>query len=70
MLDQLETLILNSLQTLFDQFGWAGVFLVMAFENATGITPSEIILTFAVWMLLSAQNLVIRGTSVCEAACD
>lgn len=57
MLDQLEFLILNSLQTLFDQFGWAGVFAVMVLENATGITPSEIILTLAGWMLLSAHNL-------------
>ena len=57
MLDQLEFLILNSLQTLFDQFGWMGVFVVMALENATGITPSEIILTLAGWMLLSAHNL-------------
>ncbi len=57
MLEQLEFLILNSLQTLFDQFGWGGVFMVMAFENATGITPSEIILTLAGWMLLSAHDL-------------
>ncbi len=57
MLDQLETFILSTLQTVFDQFGWAGVFGMMAFENATGITPSEIILTFAGWMLISAHDL-------------
>jgi membrane protein DedA with SNARE-associated domain len=57
MLDQLEHFILNSLQTLFDQFGWAGVFAVMVLENATGLTPSEIILTLAGWMLLSAHDL-------------
>jgi membrane protein DedA with SNARE-associated domain len=57
MLAQLEHLILNSLQSLFDQFGWAGVFIVMLLENATGITPSEIILTLAGWMLISAHNL-------------
>jgi hypothetical protein len=47
MLDQLEIVILNSLQTLFDQFGWVGVFIIMILENATGITPSEIILTLS-----------------------
>ncbi len=57
MLNQLEFVILNSLQTLFDQFGWAGVFVIMVLENATGITPSEIILTLAGWLLLSAHNL-------------
>lgn len=57
MLDQLETLLLGSMQSLFDQFGWVGVFVMMAFENATGITPSEIILTLAGWMLISAHNL-------------
>jgi len=57
MLDQLESVILNSLQTVFDQFGWAGVFVMMLLENATGLTPSEIILTLAGWMLLSAHNL-------------
>lgn len=57
MLDQLEKTILNALQTVFDQFGWAGVFVLMAFENATGITPSELILTFSGWMLIAAHNL-------------
>jgi membrane protein DedA with SNARE-associated domain len=57
MLDSLEQLILSALQTIFDQFGWFGVFCLMIFENATGITPSEIILAFAGWMLIERHGL-------------
>ncbi len=44
MLDQIEATILSVLQTIFDQFGWAGVLGLMVLENATGITPNEVIL--------------------------
>jgi membrane protein DedA with SNARE-associated domain len=57
MLDQIETTILSTLQTIFDQFGWAGVFGLMVFENATGITPSEVILAFAGWMLIERHGI-------------
>lgn len=57
MFDQIEAIILSTLQTVFDQFGWAGVFGLMIFENATGITPSEIILAFAGWMLIERHAL-------------
>jgi len=57
MLDKLETLILSSLQVVFDEFGWAGVFGLMIFENATGITPGEIILAFAGWMLIEKHGI-------------
>ena len=57
MFDQIETTILSALQTIFDQFGWAGVFGLMVFENATGITPSEIILAFAGWMLIERHGI-------------
>jgi membrane protein DedA with SNARE-associated domain len=57
MLDQLESSILSTLQTVYDQFGWFGVFLMMIFENATGITPSEIVLSLAGWMLIEAHHL-------------
>lgn len=57
MLDKLETMILSSLQVIFDEFGWAGVFGLMIFENATGITPSEIILGFAGWMLIERHGI-------------
>jgi membrane protein DedA with SNARE-associated domain len=57
MLDQIEATILSSLQIIFDQFGWAGVFALMVFENATGITPNEIILAFAGWMLLERHSI-------------
>lgn len=57
MFETLETTILSALQSLFDQFGWAGVFGLMIFENATGITPNEIILTFAGWMLIERHGI-------------
>ena len=41
---------------MFDHFGWFGVAGVMAFENATSITPSEIILGLAGWMLIAAPG--------------
>lgn len=56
---KLETWILGSLQTLFDSWGWMGVAAMMAFENYTGITPSEIILAFAGWMLISEHELPV-----------
>jgi membrane protein DedA with SNARE-associated domain len=52
----LETLILGTLQSIYDQFGWGGVFSMMIFENATGITPSEIVLSLAGWMLIEAHG--------------
>lgn len=57
MLDTIEQTILSALQIIFDQFGWLGVFGLMIFENATGITPSEIILAFAGWMLIENHGI-------------
>jgi len=57
MLDTIEQTILSALQVIFDQFGWYGVFGLMVFENATGITPSEIILAFAGWMLIERHGI-------------
>ena len=57
MYDLLESTILGTAQTIYDQFGWAGVFTIMVLENATGITPSEVILSLAGWMLIEAHNL-------------
>jgi len=57
MLDKWEMTILSSLQMIFDEFGWAGVFGLMVFENATGITPSEVILAFAGWMLIEKHGI-------------
>jgi len=57
MFDQLEIIILSTLQTVYDQFGWFGVFLIMIFENATGITPSEIVLSLAGWMLIETHDI-------------
>jgi membrane protein DedA with SNARE-associated domain len=65
MFDQLETFILGTLQSIYDQFGWGGVFSMMIFENATGITPSEIVLSLAGWMLIEAHgehpSLILLG---------
>ncbi len=65
MLDTIETFILGTLQTIYDQFGWSGVFAMMIFENATGITPSEIVLSLAGWMLIEAHgehpSLILLG---------
>ena len=57
MLETLEQTILSALQLIFDRFGWFGVFGLMIFENATGITPSEIILAFAGWMLIERHGI-------------
>ena len=56
MIAELETRIIATLQSIFDQFGWFGVAGLLAFENATGITPSEIILGLAGWILLAAHD--------------
>lgn len=56
MLDSIEQTILSALQVIFDRFGWYGVFGLMIFENATGISPSEIILAFAGWMLIERHG--------------
>ena len=57
MIDALETTILSAAQTIYDAWGWFGVAMLLAFENATGITPSEIILGLAGWMLISEHQL-------------
>ncbi|HCB01668.1 MAG TPA: hypothetical protein DEP19_04735 [Anaerolineae bacterium] len=57
MFERLETAILSSLQVIFDEFGWAGVFALMIFENATGISPSEVVLAFAGWMLIERHGI-------------
>ena len=65
MLEQIETFILGALQSIYDQFGWGGVFSMMIFENATGITPSEIVLSLAGWMLIETHgehpSLILLG---------
>jgi membrane protein DedA with SNARE-associated domain len=59
MINELETIILSAAQTIYDAWGWFGVALLLIFENATGITPSEIILGLAGWMLISEHQLPI-----------
>lgn len=57
MFETFEQTIISALQTIFDRFGWFGVFALMIFENATGITPAEIILAFAGWMLIERHGI-------------
>ncbi len=59
MFETLEQWLLSSLQLIFDQFGWWGVATLMGFENATGITPSEVILGLAGWFLIAGHDLPI-----------
>ena len=51
------TTILSAAQTIYDAWGWFGVAALLVFENATGITPSEIILGLAGWMLIAEHQL-------------
>jgi len=48
--------MMAALQSVFDHFGRFGVAGIMAFENATSVTPSEIILALAGWMLIAAPR--------------
>ncbi len=57
VLQTLETQILAGIQSLYDAWGWFGVVALLVFENATGTTPSEIILGFAGWMLIYEHQL-------------
>jgi membrane protein DedA with SNARE-associated domain len=57
LLAELETIILSAAQALYDSCGWLGVAALLVFENATGITPSEIILGLAGWMLIAEHEL-------------
>ena len=59
LISQVEAWILGMLKTLFDTWGWLGVAAMMAFENFTGITPSEIVLALAGWMLISEHQLPV-----------
>lgn len=59
MITELETIVLSATQTIYDAWGWFGVAVLLTFENATGITPSEIILGLAGWMLISEHQLPV-----------
>lgn len=57
MIAELETIILSAAQSIYDSWGWFGVVALLIFENATGITPSEMILGLAGWMLIAEHQL-------------
>jgi len=62
MITELETIILSATQTIYDAWGWFGVAILLTFENATGITPSEVILGLAGWMLIAEHQLPVSMT--------
>ena len=57
LINELEIIILSTIQTVYDALGWFGVAALLVFENATGITPSEIILGLAGWMLIAEHQM-------------
>jgi len=59
LITKFETIVLSAAQTIYDSWGWFGVALLLTFENATGITPSEIILGLAGWMLIAEHQLPV-----------
>ncbi len=59
MITEIETIILSAAKTIYDAWGWLGVAALLTFENATGITPSEIILGLAGWMLIAEHQLPV-----------
>lgn len=64
MVSEIETQIITVLQTIYNYLGWFGVAAVMAFENATGLLPSEVILGLAGWMLLAANDQPFVGVFI------
>ena len=57
LLNILEAFILDAAHSLYNAWGWFGVAALLTFENATNITPSEIILGLAGWMLIAEKEL-------------
>lgn len=56
LLNILEAYILTAAHSLYNAWGWFGVAALLTFENATNITPSEIILGLAGWMLIAEKE--------------
>jgi membrane protein DedA with SNARE-associated domain len=50
-----EQHILNFIRSVYDAIGWPGVVLLMAIESACIPLPSEIIMPFAGWMLITEK---------------
>lgn len=56
MIAEFESQTIAALHFLFDQFGWFGLAGLMAFENATSPTPSEIPLGLSSWMFFDTYD--------------
>ena len=52
-INTIEAYILDTAFSIYTAWGWFGVAVLITFENATGLTPSEIILGLAGWMLIA-----------------
>jgi membrane protein DedA with SNARE-associated domain len=57
LLSIIETYILSAAHSLYNAWGWFGLTGLLPFGDGSGITPSEIILGLAGWMLISEQQL-------------
>lgn len=55
MIADVDILVFQALQNLFDRFGWFGLLGLMVFENVTGMTPNDLVLIMAGWLLLAAH---------------
>lgn len=56
MISEFELQIIATLQSFFDRFGWFGVIILMIFEGATSLTPIDIVLGLAGWLLLANHD--------------
>ncbi|MBI4328451.1 MAG: DedA family protein [Chloroflexi bacterium] len=54
---QVETLLLDFVQGVYNAVGWPGVVLMMAIESACIPLPSELIMPLAGWFLISDRGL-------------
>jgi len=57
LLNTFESQILAAAETIYNAWGWFGVAALLVFENAPGITPSQVILGLAGWMLIAQHQL-------------
>ena len=46
MIAEIETIILSTIQTIYDAWGWFGVAAMLIFENATPLHPVK---SFSAW---------------------
>ncbi len=57
MMEVIEQFLLGIISSVYQSIQWPGVVLLMAIESACIPLPSELILPFAGWILIKAQNI-------------